>query len=307
MNSERRQRLQVIAAFVVVYVVWGSTYLGIRIGVQDIPPWLLSGVRNGIAGLMLMVFAFFRGERLPLHPRDWLHAVVLGVLLVSLGNGLLTWAEVYVESNQAALIFVTSALWVAWFGTFGPRGIPLSLRAKTGLVIGFIGAVLMLLPGQHFSFAHFGAQLVILLSTLCWGAGVLYGRSVKINVSATMLTAMLLFSGGLWLVILGVASGEPARWHWTALSFGALAYLTVFGSCLTYAVYVWLMYQTTPDKLGTTAYVNPAIALILGWLVLGETVTGVRLIGMLVILAGVILVTTRYGLPFKRRVSPPAR
>lgn len=301
MYNERRQRLQVMAAFLVVYVVWGSTYLGIRIGVQDIPPWLLSGVRNGVAGLMLMAFAFFRGERLPRDPRVWLHCIVLGILLVSLGNGLLTWAEVYVESNQAALIFVTSALWVAWFGTFGPSGVPLSLRAKTGLVIGFIGAVLMLLPGHHFSFAHFGAQLVILLATVCWGIGVLYGRSVKIEASATMQTAILLFTGGLWLVILGVAIGEPARWHWTALSFGALAYLTVFGSCLTYAVYVWLMYKTTPDKLGTTAYVNPAIALILGWLVLGETVSGVRLIGMLVILAGVILVTTRYGLPFKRR------
>lgn len=301
MYNERRQRLQVMAAFLVVYVVWGSTYLGIRIGVRDIPPWLFSGIRNAAAGLILMAFAFARGEKLPLQARDWLHAVVLGVLLISLGNGLLTWGEVYVASNQAALIFVTSALWVAWFGIYGPQGSPLSTRAKIGLVIGFLGAVLMLLPGRHFTFTHLGAQLMILLATLCWGVAVLYGRSVRIGVSPTMLTAMLLLTGGLWLVIVGVAIGEPAHLHWTALAIGALTYLTVIGSSLTYTVYVWLMNNTTPDKLGTTAYVNPAIALILGWLVLGETVSGVRLIGMFVILVGVILVTTRYGLPFKRR------
>ncbi|MGA9852796.1 MAG: EamA family transporter [Gammaproteobacteria bacterium] len=304
MITDTRHRLQLMAAFVVVYLVWGSTYLGIRIGVQDIPPALLSGVRNSIAGLVLMIIAGARGQRLPQNPRDWLHALVMGVLLVTLGNGLVTWAEVYVQSNQAALIATTSALWVAWFGTFGPKGHPLALRAKAGLVLGFAGAILMLMPGNHFSFEHFSAQSVILLSTVCWGAGVIYGRSFKVSVSPLMLSAMLLFTGGLLLVILGVVTGEPAHWRWSVRGIGALAYLTVFGSCLAYSTYVWLINHTTPDKLSTTAYVNPAIALVLGWVVLGEEVTGVRLVGMLVILVGVILVTTHFGCRAKNMAAP---
>jgi drug/metabolite transporter (DMT)-like permease len=300
MAIDARHRLRIMAAFAVVYIVWGSTYLGIRIGVVDIPPGLLSGIRNTIAGLVLMVIAIARGQSLPRTRPAWLHALIMGVLLVTLGNGLVTWGEVYVQSNQAALIAITSALWVAWFGTFGPRGHPLSGRARSGLAIGFVGAILMLLPGRHFTFEHFGAQLMILLSTVCWGMGVIYGRSYSINVTPLMLSGMLLFLGGLVLVIIGFAIGEPAYLHWSLRGIAALTYLTVFGSCIAYSTYVWLINHATPDKLGTTAYVNPAIALILGWMVLGEKVEGLRLVGMLVILVGVVLVTTRFGYPWKK-------
>lgn len=295
MTSDARHRLRLMAAFAVVYIVWGSTYLGIRIGVADIPPALLSGIRNTVAGLVLMAIAVARGQTLPKQPREWLHALIMGVLLVTLGNGLVTWGEVYVQSNQAALIAITSALWVAWFGTFGPKGHPLSARAKSGLAIGLVGAVLMLLPGKQFTFEHFGAQLAILLSTVCWGMGVIYGRSYSVSVTPLMLSGMLLFLGGGVLVIIGLAAGESSHWHWSLPSMGALIYLTVFGSCIAYSTYIWLIHHTTPDKLGTTAYVNPAIALVLGWVVLGEKVEAVRLLGMLVILVGVILVTTRFG------------
>lgn len=295
MTSDARHRLRLMAAFAVVYIVWGSTYLGIRIGVADIPPALLSGIRNTVAGLVLMAIAVARGQPLPRQPREWLHALIMGVLLVTLGNGLVTWGEVYVQSNQAALIAITSALWVAWFGTFGPKGHPLSARAKSGLAIGLVGAVLMLLPGKQFTFEHFGAQLAILLSTVCWGMGVIYGRSYSVSVTPLMLSGMLLFLGGGVLLVLGLAAGESSHWHWSLLSTGALVYLTVFGSCIAYSTYIWLIHHTTPDKLSTTAYVNPAIALVLGWVVLGEKVGAVRLLGMLVILVGVILVTTRFG------------
>ncbi len=302
MTSDARHRLRLMAAFAVVYIVWGSTYLGIRIGVADIPPALLSGIRNTVAGLVLMVLAIARGQPLPKQPREWLHALIMGVLLVTLGNGLVTWGEVYVQSNQAALIAITSALWVAWFGTFGPKGHPLSARAKSGLAIGLVGAVLMLLPGKQFTFEHFGAQLAILLSTVCWGMGVIYGRSYSVSVTPLMLSGMLLFLGGGVLVIVGLAAGESSHWHWSLLSMGALIYLTVFGSCIAYSTYIWLIHHTTPDKLGTTAYVNPAIALVLGWVLLGEKVKAVRLLGMLVILVGVILVTTRFGYRRKQPV-----
>lgn len=300
MSSDSRRRLQILVAFAVVYIVWGSTYLGIRIGVRDIPPALLAGVRNLIAGLVIIGIACVRERTWPNNGRDWLHALVMGVLMVAAGNGLVTWAEVELPSNQAALIASTSALWVAWFGTLGPRGHALSLRVKIGLIIGFAGTVLMLLPGAHFTLGHFGAQLLILVSSLCWGIGVIYGRSFSLDISPLMLSGMLLFCGGALLTIIGVATGEPAHWHWSVLGIGALVYLTVFGSCVAYSTYVWLIHHVTPDKLSTTAYVNPAIALVLGWAVLDEQVQGVRLLGMLVILFGVILVTTRYGVSFRR-------
>lgn len=303
MAGDARLRLQILAAFAVVYVVWGSTYLAIRIGVKDIPPALLAGVRNVIAGFVIIGIACVRERSWPRNPRYWLHALVMGVLMVTLGNGLVTWAEVQVHSNQAALIASTSALWVAWFGTLGPRGNALSWRVKIGLLLGFAGTVLMLMPGQQFSFSHFGAQFLILVSSLCWGIGVIYGRSFSLEVSPLMLSGMLLLCGGVLLTLTGVAIGEPAHWHWSWRGVGALAYLTVFGSCLGYTTYVWLIHHVTPDKLSTTAYVNPAIALVLGWLVLDETVPGIRLLGMLVILIGVILVTTRYRVQLKRRMK----
>lgn len=299
MSSDSRQRLQILIAFAVVYLVWGSTYLAIRIGVRYIPPALLAGVRNVIAGLVIIGIACAREGVLPRNPRYWLHALVMGVLMVSIGNGFVTWAEVELPSNQAALIASTSALWVAWFGTLGPRRHALSLRVKIGLVIGFAGTVLMLIPGGHFSLSHFGAQLLILVSSLCWGIGVIYGRTFSEDISPLLLSGMLLFCGGALLMLIGVATGEPGHWHWSVRGIGALAYLIVFGSCVAYSTYVWLIHHVTPDKLSTTAYVNPAIALVLGWVVLGEEVTGLRLLGMLVILAGVILVTTRYGASFK--------
>lgn len=303
MSSDSRLRLQILVAFAVVYLVWGSTYLAIRIGVRDIPPALLAGVRNVIAGVLIMGIACVRERTWPRNPMHWLHALVMGLLMVTLGNGLVTWAEVQVHSNQAALIASTSALWVAGLGTFGPKGHPLTWRVKIGLLIGLAGTALMLMPGEHFSFSHFGAELLILLSSLAWGVSVTYGRTFSVNVSPLLLSGMLLFCGGVLLTLIGVATGEPARWHWSLSGIGALVYLTVFGSCLCYSLYVWLIHHVTPDKLSTTAYVNPAIALILGWLVLDEKVEGLRLLGMLVILAGVILVTTRYHVSLNRRTK----
>src|SRR5574337_798689 len=148
MSSDSRRRLQILIAFAVVYLVWGSTYLGIRIGVRDIPPAMLAGVRNLVAGLVI-------------------------------------WAEVELPSNQAALIASTSALWVAWFGTLGPRRHALGLRVKIGLIVGFAGTALMLMPGAHFTLGHFGAQLLILVSSLCWGIGVIYGRSFSLNMCSS--------------------------------------------------------------------------------------------------------------------------
>lgn len=217
----------------------------------------------------------------------------MGLLMIVGGNGLVTWGEQWVPSNLSALMVTTSALWIAWFGTFGPRGHALSTRVKLGLLIGFGGAVLMLVPRHHFAPGNLIAELAILGSTICWSAGAMYGRSLSLESEPLMFTAIQMFVGGTVLFGAGLATGEAARWQWTLRGLGALAYLTVFGSCLAYTTYVWLLRHSTPDRLSTISYVNPVIALLLGWWVLDERLSGPRLAGMVVILLGVILVTAR--------------
>lgn len=292
MSSDARQRLRLIAAFAVVYVVWGSTYFAIRVGVQDVPPFLLGGARNTLAGLTLMLFAMSRGQLPPWRSPDWAIAIPVGLLMITLANGLTTLAEVWVPSNQAALIAVCSALWTAWFGTFGLRGHPLSVRSRLGLAVGFAGALLLLIPGHGFSVEHLGAQSLLLISTLCWAAGAMYGRARAPSTPPLMLAAMQMFVGGVVLLVLGFGTGEAPQWHWTARGVGAVLYLAAFGSCLAYTTYIWLIRHTTPDKLSTIAYVNPVVAVVLGWVGLDETLSWPQFAGMLVLFTGVLLINT---------------
>lgn len=300
MTTDARQRLRLVAAFAVVYIVWGSTYFAIRIGVQDIPPFLLGGARNASAGLVLMLVAMASGQLPPWRSPDWATALPVGILMITLANGLTTLSEVWVPSNQAALISVSSALWTAWFGTFGPRGHALSTRSRLGLAIGFAGAVLLLIPGHGFSLEHLGAQSLILISTLCWAAGAMYGRARAPSTPPLMLAAMQMFTGGIMLLVLGFITGEGPHWQWTGRGVGAVLYLAAFGSCMSYTTYIWLIRHVTPDKLSTIAYVNPLVAVILGWIGLGETLSWPQFAGMIVILSGVVLINTRPGSVLKR-------
>ncbi|HEY4128868.1 MAG TPA: EamA family transporter [Gammaproteobacteria bacterium] len=295
MTSDARQRLQFILAFAIVYIVWGSTYLAIRIGVADLPPALLAGARNTSAAVVLMLIAWQRTGMAPWRSPDWKIAVPVGLAMIALANGFTTWGEDWVPSNQAALISVCSALFTAWFGTFGPRGHALSVRAKTGLAIGFVGALLLLMPGHGFSFQHLGAQLLILISTASWAGGAMWGRHKQPTTPPLMLASMQMLTGGVALLIVGFATGEASQWQWTFKGVGAVVYLAVFGSCLSYTTYIWLVRKVTPDKLSTIAYVNPLVAVILGWVVLGETLNGWQVGGMFVLLFGVLLINTRAG------------
>jgi drug/metabolite transporter (DMT)-like permease len=288
-------RLQFVLAFAVVYIVWGSTYLAIRIGVADLPPAFLAGGRNTLGGVLLMAFAWWRTGMAPWRSRDWAIAVPVGLSMIAVANGFTTWGETWVPSNQAALISVCSALWTAWFGTFGARGHALSLRAKAGLVIGFAGAVLLFVPGHGFSFEHLGAQCLILVATLAWAGGAMWGRHKDPKTPPLMLASMQMLTGGVVLLIVGLVSGETEHLQLTLKGVGSVVYLAIFGSCLAYTTYIWLIREVTPDKLSTIAYVNPLVAVILGWLVLDETLNQWQVAGMFVLLFGVVLINTRAG------------
>ena len=293
-------RFKIVLALLIVYLVWGSTYLAIRIGVADLPPALFAGTRFIVSGVVIGIYARWRGMALPTSWREWKLITIVGVLLLVGANGLVVWGEQWVPSNQAALIIATTALWIAGIGTLGPQGEALTRRAIVGLVVGFAGVLVLMFPhGQQLSFSHMTShmtghmigQLAIMVSALLWACGSIYGKRQPSSVPPLMAAAMQMLIAGFILCGIGLAVGESGHWTWTLNGLGALAYLIVFGST-TYAVYIWLVHTVTPTLLGTYAYVNPAVAVVLGWWVLGETLSAGQGLGILIIVGGVLLVST---------------
>ncbi len=293
--------LKLAVAFGVVYVVWGSTYLAIRIAVHDLPPALMAGVRFLVAGLIMLALARYHRAPWPASRHDWLTSLLMAVLMVFLGNGLVTWGEQWVESNQAALLVSTGAIWTAFFGSFGARAVAVSAREKAGIGVGLAGAMLMLWPEEGLKVDYLLAQGAILAAPVSWSIGTIYARTYPVSMTPAMFTAVQMLLGGLLLLLYGLAAGELPRWQWSPSGLWALAYLTLFGSCLAYGTYVWLIQHTSPARLGTITYVNPMVAVLLGWLILGERLSGSRLGGALVIVLGVALVTLKSGRGAKPR------
>ncbi len=292
MKHDPAWKLKVAAAFATVYLVWGSTYLAIRIGVTELPPLLFAGARFLAAGVLLALYALARGQRPPRSRREWRLIVVVGLLLLAAANGLVVWGEQWVPSNQAALIAATTALWLAGLGTLGRHGHRLTRATLTGLLIGLAGVAALLVPHGGFVLDYFGAQLAILAAGFSWAAGSIYAKHRRPATPPLMSAALQSLVAGMALCAGGFAAGEAGRWSWEATqALTALAYLIVFGSCLAYTAYVWLLHAVRPALLGTYAYVNPLVAVVLGGWLLEETLNTVQLLGMLVILLGVVLVS----------------
>jgi drug/metabolite transporter (DMT)-like permease len=282
---------QLVLAFAVLYLVWGSTYLGIRIAVQALPPALCAGLRFDIAGALILAYCLVRGEKMPATARDWRNISISGLLMLIGGNGLVTYSEQWVQSNQAALIVATGALWIAWIGTFGPNGEKLKPLTIAGLLLGFAGVAVLVGGGISANAAPLPAYLTLLLAPICWALGTVHSRRNPVSNAHLVTAALQMLIAGAVMTAFGFAIGEQHRWRWERDSLLALAYLIVFGSCIAYAAYVWLVHQVTPALLGTYAYVNPAVAVFLGWLILDEQLTQPQIIGTVVILIGVLTVT----------------
>lgn len=293
MTADRARLTKLIAAFGALYFVWGSSYLAMKIGTRELAPATFVGVRFVLAAALLFAVAWLRGARLPTHAVEWRHVFLMGALTVTISSGLNNWAIQYVPSNQSALINATSAFWIAGFGTLGPRGHSISSRAKVGLVLGFIGAALIVWPRGGVSFAALGPQLTIIIACIAWAVATVYYRSVEVETEPVMFTALQMFAGGAMLLLFGLATGTLGEWQWSWGGVGSMLYLAIFSSCVCYTAYGWLMVNTTPDKLSTYCYVNPAVAAMFGWLLLGEVLSPAQLLGMAIILLGVGLVTVR--------------
>ncbi len=283
----------VVAAFAAVYLIWGSTYLAIRIAIETIPPLLMAGVRFIFAGAILYVWLRFTGEIKPTFAQ-WRSATLIGALLLLIGNGGVTWAEQTVPSGIAALVVATTPLWMVvldwvWYGTKRP-----SSTTMIGVGLGLTGMMVLIGPSQV-SGEQFDALglAALFLATVAWAAGSLHSRKVDLPKSPFMSTAMQMLCGGGLLLLAGLLSGETTAFSPSAISTRsvvALIYLVIFGALIAFTAYVWLLRVTTPARVSTYAYVNPVIALVLGWAFAGEGLSPRAALAAAIIVAAVVLI-----------------
>jgi drug/metabolite transporter (DMT)-like permease len=279
-----------------IYLVWGSSFLFTKLAVSNLPPALFSAIRFITAGTLLALIArVWSGSPYPRRAIEWRHVIIAGFFMVFVSNGLNTWSMRYLASNQSALLNGTSAFWIAGLGVFGRRGHPLTRWAVLGMVIGFLGAALMLIPKEPLSTHSLLAQAGALTACFSWSLGTLYYRSIDTELSSLMFMSLQMLMGGLMLLAVAIVNGDSAHWAPNASGLAALFYLTFFSSCLAYTAYGWLSLNTTPALIGTYGYVNPAIAAFLGWKFLHEHLSGTQLIGMVIIIIGVSILTLPGG------------
>lgn len=301
-NNNNRYLFLMIASFAAVYIIWGSTYLGIKYAIDTIPSFMMGGLRFTIAGTFLYLLSLM----LPGYEKPklvhWRTSVIVGALLLAGGNGGVVVAEHYVSSSMTALLVATVPLWVILLNWLVMRSERPNWKVSAGLLIGF-GGVWMLIAGRgadettNVTAAQqlFGAVLLILAS-LSWAIGSLYGARAKAVKSPVQGAGMQMLSGGLLMLLVSAVSGE-----WTNFSFAqvsneswlALGYLVVFGAIIAYTAYSWLLRNASPTMVSTYAYVNPAIAVVLGWAIAGETLTGQMMIGAAIIVGSVALITSQ--------------
>jgi drug/metabolite transporter (DMT)-like permease len=286
----------VIAAFVAVYLIWGSTYLAIRFAIETLPPFLMAGVRFVIAGGLVLGVMRLRGVEWPT-VSQWRASMVIGGLLLMGGNGGVVWAEQWVPSGPASLIVATVPFWMVLLEAVRPGGTRPAGAVIGGLLVGFVGIALLVGPGEWAGggIDPIGAAALVLAS-ICWASGSIYARGADLPRSALMATGTQMLMGGGMLILAGSVTGEWVRLDLAIISVRSLAaftYLILFGSLVGFTAYVWLLKVSTPARVSTYAYVNPVVAVLLGWGLAGEALTGRVVIAVVVILSAVALITMR--------------
>jgi drug/metabolite transporter (DMT)-like permease len=290
-------RFKILAAFLAIYVIWGTTFLGIRIAVETIPAFMMAGLRFTLAGGIMLAALLAGGGRFP-RPIHWRSALIVGGLMLAGGIGLLSYAEQRIPSGLAALVVTTIPIWIALFEWLIFRGGRPGLQTFAGLGIGFVGAALLFAPALRGAAGGYDlvGMGIVLLGAMIFALGSLASRRVPVPADSRIGTAAEMLAGGALLLIISLLSGEPARFSAAAVSTRsmlALAYLVAFGSVVGYTAYLWLLKTVDPSIVGTNFYVNPVIAVFVGWLVLDETVTPGMIVAAGVIFLGVAVTSIR--------------
>jgi drug/metabolite transporter (DMT)-like permease len=301
MNTARGR---ILIAFAIVYVVWGSTYLGIRVAVETIPPFLLAASRSLVAGALLLGFAKWRRPEAPTAPAThrpsvlWRSAFIMGFLMFALGNALLSWAETRIDSGLAALLVGAIPLWVVVLARINPWGTkrPITPQKVAGVVVGLIGLGMLILPGSSAAAAgvrfDFLAVGLLLIGSIGWAIGTVVAPSLPQPKDKLEGSGQTMLAGGAMILVISLVRGELSGFALDAVSgrsIFAWVYLVIFGSMIAYSAYIYLVAECEPTTVATYALVNPIVAVFLGWLFVDEVVTGRMLVATLVIIAGLAL------------------
>lgn len=283
-------------AFLAVYFIWGSTYLAIRFAIETIPPFLMGGFRFLTAGLLLYGVLSLR-QATPPTPAHWRSAAILGTLMLFIGNGCVVWAEQHISSSLAALLITTEPIWIVLLQWLAMGGEMPSASIWLGVSMGTVG-VLLLVGDGLFSNAlqvDYAGVVAVIAATLAWAVGSLYITRAQMPASPLQATSMQMLVGGALQLLLGTVRGEWAMFSPVEISmrsFLALGYLIVFGSIVAYTAYNWLARVAPPSRVATYAYINPVIAVFLGWLIGRETLTGQMLVAAALMILAVFVITT---------------
>ena len=299
--NKKQPKALIIAAFLALYIIWGSTYLGIKYALQTIPPFLMVGIRFLIAGSLLLVWCIIKKETVP-SVKSIVAISLAGVLMLFIGNAAVVYAEQYLPSGLVAILVATVPLWFVildkkeWYYHFSNKQIIL------GLIIGFAG-VMMLFAGKG-SAGVTGSKmkiisfLILILGSIGWAIGSLYSKYKKTDGSTVMKVAIQMLAAGVAASITAVSIGEPKEFSISQVSFTsivALVYLITLGSLVAYSAYIWLLSVRPASLVGTYAYVNPVVAVFLGWLIADEVITTQQIIALSIVLVGVLLVNFANG------------
>jgi drug/metabolite transporter (DMT)-like permease len=279
-----------ILAYILVSFFWGSTYLAIKIGVEDMPPMFFAGVRFLIAGLIMIVFSYIRGYAFPAGKSEFSRLSLIGLFMLLGGNGLVVFAEQWVDSGVASLIMATIPIFAGVLEHFFIRTTRLTFKALSGLLLGFFGVYFLLVPADHGISIDIPGILVLLSASFLWSTGTVLSKTFKGNSSIVSNIGIQMFAGGVGLMFVSAITGEFSRVRFSMNSVLAIAYLVVFGSLVAYSSYIYLLQKWPATKAGTYAYINPLVAVSLGAIFLGEKINFLMILSMVGIFLGVLIV-----------------
>lgn len=290
----KKQDIKIFLAFGAIYLIWGSTYLATRFAVATIPPLMMIGVRSLAAGIILFFISRFRNDE-KVKRENILPLITLGALFFLAGHGLLSWAQQYVPSGMAAVLVTAEPLWIFGIEWFFLKDTRVKLKGLFGLFLGFAGIVYLIHSSSAGTAFNYGllAPVLIVAGTFSWGGGAVYSRVANVPGSPLLSSGMELIFGGILVLIASFILGEPSEFHFSQVSvksFCALLYLIVFGSVIAFSAYIWLLGNTSATRISTHTYVNPIIAVFLGWLIADEQITIALLIATAIIIMSVYLV-----------------
>ena len=290
----KQQKFKALLAFGAIYIIWGSTFLATRYAIETIPPLMMIGIRSTTAGIILYLLSRFKNKE-KIKRENILPLFTLGAMFFLIGHGLLAWAQQYVPSGMAAVLVTPEPLWIMGIEWFFLKDIRIKLRGILGLFLGFCGVVYLIITTTDSTTLNndFIGSALIVLGTFSWGGGAVYSRVANVPKSPMLSSGMELIFGGILVLISSFIIGESAQFHLslvTLKSFFGLLYLIIFGSIIAFGAYVWLLGHTSVTRISTHTYVNPIIAVFLGWLFANEQITTELLVATVIIIISVYLV-----------------